>query len=164
MDLIKIYQHQKELDEEILKRKGIKEYPSQKIEIAYRVELGELAQEWKGFKYWKDNRGTVDRGKLIDELADCIAFSTSYEAKNDEISSYVIEFSQKELENFEKNKLKYEGTNDKLILKCLEDCFAWISVQCVIELGVALGFTLDEIEEAYHKKRKVNWERLNSGY
>ncbi|MED4886180.1 dUTP diphosphatase [Lysinibacillus fusiformis] len=33
-----------------------------------------------------------------------------------------------------------------------------------INLGIALGFTWEQVEEAYYAKNKVNHERQNAGY
>lgn len=56
MNIRKLLDEQKELDKEILKRAGIKEYPFRNIKLALLVELGELANEWQGFKHWKKNK------------------------------------------------------------------------------------------------------------
>ena len=33
-----------------------------------------------------------------------------------------------------------------------------------IGLGIALGYTLEELETAYWRKNKINWERIEGGY
>ena len=57
MELRKLFDMQKELDEKIVREKGLKDKDllSNKI-LALQVELGELANEWRGFKFWSNNR------------------------------------------------------------------------------------------------------------
>ena len=38
------------------------------------------------------------------------------------------------------------------------------TLSCVIALGLKLGYTLEELEKAYWKKNKINWERIEGGY
>ena len=33
-----------------------------------------------------------------------------------------------------------------------------------IALGLCLGFTLEQLEEAYYKKNKINWDRIANNY
>src|SRR5699024_6484098 len=58
MNLEKLFKMQKELDERILDR-----FPELRNEdlldkkiLALQVELGELAQKWRGFKFWSKNQ------------------------------------------------------------------------------------------------------------
>ena len=66
MNIKKMLEAQKKLDEANLKKAGIKEYPLEEVKTAYRVELGELLQEWKQFKFWKLSKGEIDREKLLE--------------------------------------------------------------------------------------------------
>ena len=86
MNIKKMLEAQKKLDEANLKKAGIEEYPIEEVKTAYRVELGELLQEWKEFKYWKLSKGEIDREELLEEWADCCHFALSLE--NEEIEDY----------------------------------------------------------------------------
>jgi len=58
MNLGKLFNMQKELDERILNRfpdLRNKDLLDKKI-LALQVELGELAQNWRGFKFWSENQ------------------------------------------------------------------------------------------------------------
>ena len=33
-----------------------------------------------------------------------------------------------------------------------------------LKLGLKLGYTLEELEQAYWKKNKINWERIKNHY
>jgi len=57
MDLVKLFEAQKELDERIVKEKGLEgvDLLPEKI-LALLTELGELSNEWRGFKFWSEDR------------------------------------------------------------------------------------------------------------
>src|SRR5690625_684916 len=57
MDLQKLFKAQRELDNRIVKEKELEgqDLLDKKI-LALLVELGELANEWRGFKFWSDNQ------------------------------------------------------------------------------------------------------------
>ena len=58
MNLEKLFQMQKELDDRILAEHPIQEGEDRlaKKILALLVELGELAQEWRGFKFWSKDQ------------------------------------------------------------------------------------------------------------
>lgn len=92
MNLTKLFEMQKVLDERINKEKGLEgqDLLPQKI-LALLVELGELANEWRGFKFWSkrqfptnlevhsiDKEGNVYyRNTLLEEYVDCLHFLLS---------------------------------------------------------------------------------------
>src|SRR5690554_1595018 len=57
MNLNKLFELQKELDQHIIREKGLQgqELLDKKI-LALQVELGELAQNWRGFKFWSEDQ------------------------------------------------------------------------------------------------------------
>src|SRR5690625_7690129 len=59
MNLSKLFPIQKKLDERIVKEKGLEgqDLLPEKI-LALQVELGELANEWRGFKFWSENQAS----------------------------------------------------------------------------------------------------------
>src|SRR5690606_16674705 len=100
MNLEKLFQMQKELDARILAEHPIQEGENRlaKKILALLVELGELANEWRGFKFWSEdqvprtrvlvNRTTDDIGfkyigpehiknPLLEEYVDCLHFLLS---------------------------------------------------------------------------------------
>ena len=145
---------QKELDAALFQKGGLKEYPARQIETAYRVELGEALQEWKSFKYWKKNKGIIDINKLLEELADCLHFALSLE---NEIKNCVFKkVTEEEFKCYDKYDLY------KIIDKCFN---IYRSVLYdTIALGLCLGFTLEQLEEVYYKKNKINWDRIANNY
>jgi len=57
MNLSKLFEAQAILDKRIVEEKGLEgqDLLDKKI-LALQVELGELANEWRGFKFWSENR------------------------------------------------------------------------------------------------------------
>ncbi len=57
MNLTKLFELQSKLDEHIIKEKGLEgaDLLSKKIR-ALQVELGQLAQNWRGFKFWSEKQ------------------------------------------------------------------------------------------------------------
>lgn len=164
MDIKKLLEMQADLDKEILKNAGIKEYPKDSIELALLVELGELANEVKSFKYWQKNKH-IDRTKILEEFADCLHFALSLE-------NHLIQMRRDILGKFAKyvNELKEASRELK---NNIDDAF--IETFCmvlqersiliaVIVLGLCLDISLDEMEEAYIKKNKENYRRQAEGY
>ena len=150
MNIKKMLKTQKELDAALFEKGGLKEYPIEQIKTAYRVELGEALQEWKSFKYWKKNKGIIDINKLLEELSDCLHFALSLE---NEIKNY----------NYEE-VFKYYDKYD--LYEIIDKCFTIYGTVLgdTIALGLKLGFTLDQLEEAYYKKNKINWDRIANNY
>ncbi|BAQ11330.1 hypothetical protein OXB_2859 [Bacillus sp. OxB-1] len=57
MELSKLFETQRRLDERIVKEKGLEGHGLLPMKIlALQVELGELANEWRGFKFWSEDR------------------------------------------------------------------------------------------------------------
>jgi len=158
---------QKKLDIRIFKNKGIKEYPFKNIKLALLVELGELCNEDKCFKYWKKHR-EIDRNKILDEFADCLHFALSLE-------NYYLDKGEKfKIDNYNfEDAVKYVKTNKQTLNDRVEgflyvynsmfDNTRYILVN-IVALGLLLGISLQEMEQAYYKKNKVNYKRQEEGY
>jgi dimeric dUTPase (all-alpha-NTP-PPase superfamily) len=160
LDIQKLLDMQKELDKTILDNAGIKEYPLENIKLALLVELGELANEWKGFKHWKKHK-EINREKLLEEFADCLSFALSLENELHETdNTEVIEvFNCAASQTY---------TNNELIIGLVEE-FNKISsgkdiLINVIAIGAVFRISSEEMERAYLAKNKVNYERQNNGY
>ena len=147
MNIKKMLEAQKELDKANMKKSGLNEYPLEMVQTAYRVELGELLQEWKQFKFWKINKGEIDREKMLEEWADCMHFALSL-------------FIQEEIEEDISEYCSYLETYE-----IIERCFnLYFVLENTLALGLKLGYTLEELEQAYWRKNKINWGRIEGGY
>ena len=193
MNLKEFYEMQKVLDERIER-----EHPRQEGEgrlskkiLALQVELGELANEWRGFKFWSDNQEPRTYGlklgktpkenryinPLLEEYVDCLHFilsiglelKTMYqeeklilnvqanEKKEVDITNQFHELFMNTTSLFDSTVDEYYDFEDTLnIYNELFETFEY--------LGEMLGFTWQQIEEAYFVKNKINHQRQESGY
>ena len=90
----------------------------------------------------------------LEEIADCLHFALSLE---NEIKNYNYkEVTEEEFKYYDKYDL-YE---------IIDKCFTIYGTVLgdTIALGLKLGFTLDQLEEAYYKKNKINWDRIANNY
>ena len=150
---------QKALDENILKEHGIKEYPLANMKIALITELGELMNEFPTrFKHWK--KTAVDnREKGLIEFVDCLHFALSLEAHFNNLV-----FNLDDIEEY--TNCSYEDIDFSLCeigTFLLEDDTLCL-LESLFNIANNLGFTWDEIYQAYKEKNQVNYERLANGY
>jgi len=206
MDLTKLFKAQKELDERIVKEKGLEgqDLLDKKI-LALQVELGELANEWRGFKFWSNDQDPRDwapnekdicescngepifienskivgqckncdgcgvhfHNPLLEEYVDCLHFILS-------IGLEIKEIQNKPVENFNYYSFKnpfgitqaFTDLMREFPLTVIDDEEGlYIRLFCeFIGLGEMLGFTWEEVEQAYLSKNKINHERQEQGY
>ncbi|MBD7984426.1 dUTP diphosphatase [Sporosarcina sp. Sa2YVA2] len=173
MNLNKLFETQRKLDEKIVKEKGLEgqDLLSMKI-LALQVELGELANEWRGFKFWSENReprtnipvtawGEPYKNPLLEEYVDCLHFILSIGM---EVGVYRFDYDSI-------NPIYKESDVTTQFLRAIDytiglrdDDYCLELLQTFIYLGEMLGFTWDEIETAYYAKNAINHERQESGY
>lgn len=215
MNLTKLFETQAKLDEHIMQ-----EHPELRGQnnldwklLALQVELGECANEWRGFKRWsKDQkprtwerdhcprckekgyfRGNppadkvkgkhslgnhwydcpdcagflvVDRNPLLEEYVDYLHFILSIGLElrvsfNSVYSSTPFIFGNDITKTF--THLLGDASIINSGFEETENEYS-IYVNHFIYLGEILGFTWDEVEDAYYSKNKVNHERQNAGY
>ena len=90
MNLQKLFDLQRQLDEHIEKehpRQDGEDRLAKKI-LALQVELGELANEWRGFKYWSNNQEPRTALTEIPSYAG-IPFFTDAKTRNPMLEEYV---------------------------------------------------------------------------
>lgn len=160
MNLNKLSETQKILDDRIVKEKCLEgqNLLDKKI-LALYTEIGELSNELpKDFKFWSNKKNNYERA--LKEYIDCVHFSLSIgiEFEYTDFDQTAI-YSDSILEQFNTffwsiaqfDYNRYESDYDFMIGN-------------LIGLGKMLGFTSDQIEQAYFDKNKENHERQNNGY
>ena len=160
MNLNLLFEKQKQLDEYIYKKNNVtaKEVFERKI-VALLVELGELANELKFFKYWKENIN-IDRQRAIEEYIDVIHFAIGLAVDLGINEHEYIETQPQDL-----NKLFIGITNLATVLSTSrEKEHAKTLINIVIALGYQLGLTEETVLAAYDEKNAINYERQNSNY
>lgn len=191
MDLTKLFETQAALDEHIML-----EHPELRGQnnldwklLALQVELGECANEWRGFKKWStdqkprtevltNNPDKTDKNKpwlmrnfLLEEYADVLSFVLSI---GNEMQESLDLFGYLLSEKY-KQEIRYAEMD---VCDQFRKLFRSISLldmhrnmvnfgevlADLMGLGKVLRFTTDQIEIAYYAKNKVNHERQESGY
>ncbi len=161
MNLNKIFGMQMLLDKAIMKAHGEKSIMriKEKRIVALLVELGEFANEYSAFKYWKKNK-TIDEAKLIEEFVDGIHFlSTMAIELNSAFNIEPIILNEDKsiqlLETFKEISSLSNDYSKKQIEKCLG-----------LYLGIAeqLNISENQIEDFYIVKNKTNFERIKNNY
>ena len=201
MNLEKLFEKQRELDERILDR-----FPELRNEnlldkkiLALQVELGELAQNWRGFKFWSEDQepnvvkyrctcGNIYKNNIRCNDCFCNGYGYSLEKINPLLEEYVdcLHFILSiglELNYGPFVIGKYKGPNvtrqfnfvyqdaSKLDIAISED---WTKEEIFDQydelvrgfngLGEMLGFTWEQIEQAYFEKNAENHRRQEVGY
>lgn len=161
MDLLHLYKMQEQLDRRICrehKLEGENLLPS-KI-LALQVELGELANESRCFKFWS-NKGASSRENILEEYVDCLHFilSIGLDSNMTEVHIKKLDNNNSLVEQFQNiftYIARFEGDQ---ILNNYEDLFNHFLL-----LGRKLNFTEEEIYKAYIEKNKINHRRQDQGY
>jgi len=206
MNLTKLFETQAALDEHIMQ-----EHPELRGQnnldwklLALQVELGECANEWRGFKKWSKDQeprvfvpnpddlceeckgeGYFDKHKelkdwifckncdgcgchfynpLLEEYVDCLHFILSIGLELDvdwKEMNWLMIVENDTTKRFQRvfskasELTEYQSFADERWGELFEEFY---------QLGKLLGFTWEQVEEAYYAKNKVNHERQNAGY
>lgn len=170
MNLSNLFAKQAELDAYIIKTKGLEGvYLLPNTILALQVELGECANEWRGFKHWSEDKQPRTE-KLLVEYVDCLHFILSIGLKihanewdleaggftafipYDDVTEHFTDMFGYiyGLRNIRNSEYEYENYKSTLEL--------------FIGLGEMLGFTWEQIEAAYNAKWEINKQRQENGY
>jgi dimeric dUTPase (all-alpha-NTP-PPase superfamily) len=161
MNLSKLFELQKELDERIREQHNLQGVSllSKKI-LALNVEIGELANETRCFKYWSDRKPS-DKNVILEEFVDCLHFILTIGLEKD-FSDVCIEFKSMDYSTTEAFVNLYIDVNDFLVCSTKDHYITLF--EDFLSLGENLGFTEEDMEEAYLAKNIINHKRQNEGY
>jgi len=162
MNWEELYSMQQSLDKHIESNHQLKNQDLfQEKYLALLVELGELANETRCFKFWS-NKSRNNNDIILEEYVDGLHFILSlglekgyrYTSRNLSELTRAAETEQFNIVfesciNFYKNVSK--ETYEQLFMNFLL-------------LGEVLGFSESDIQVAYYKKNEINFERQNKGY
>ncbi|ACT00268.1 dUTP diphosphatase [Paenibacillus sp. JDR-2] len=160
--LEQLYEMQKALDARIIKEKGLEGQDLlPDTVLALQVELGELANEWRGFKHWSTDRAPR-REKMLVEYVDCVHFFLSYALQEgipfEELQDTVITLEGETASVFI-DIITAVGLMEFDSGKFYE---AWYDFSALGTLR--LDFTWEQIVDAYMAKNKTNHDRQANGY
>lgn len=168
MNLQKLFEIQSELDALILAKQNLEKVNLKNMILAVITEIGEMSNEWGGFKDWKVNKQPKEG--LLDEIADVLSFilvignqlhhrgpliiypkgdSERNGLEYDDITSQILWLTSYFIRLWEYDEID-EGYRDVLTTFAI--------------LTEKLGFTWEQVEQAYLAKNQINHERQESGY
>jgi dimeric dUTPase (all-alpha-NTP-PPase superfamily) len=139
--------------------------------IALLVEIGEVANELKSFKYWKKDK-KIDLEKIQEELIDCLHFFLSL--ANCSQISFDKYFSPKIEKGLNVNKLLLTVFKITVRLnwpkegkareseKIYYHYYRWLSI--FERLCQQIDFNEKKLLEVYNRKNKINHQRQLENY
>ncbi|OYD58458.1 hypothetical protein CGZ90_00725 [Fictibacillus aquaticus] len=173
MNLKPLFEKQQELRDRI-NYQGADRF--EKLVLALLVEIGECANEWRGFKFWSTdqeprtfakttndpNGGFTIKNPLLEEYVDGLHFvlelGLEHEFDPDGLAIEELKFSsitRQFTALFQVDWDVYEEGQGGYYHEGLE---------LYIGLGEMLGFTWKQVEAAYMEKNAVNHKRQEDGY
>lgn len=163
MNYQQLFQMQKGLDSHIESNHGLKEADlfDRKI-LALLVELGELANETRCFKFWS-LKPSSPQDTVLEEFVDGIHFilSLGIECGFDGEKDFTVPVEKTVSVNGQ-FLFVYEAIGKFRASRSLTDYKELIEVY--LHLGEMLGFNSSQIEKAYIDKNEVNYKRQAEGY
>ena len=128
--------------------------------LALLVELGEFANTTRCFKFWS-NKGPDIKERVLDEAADCLHFYLSLmicdndgEIEGNWKKSFELidgKVGNKKLTNLFRKVIEIESENLS-------------SFKEFLNIIYGLGYRWSDLEDAYYKKLKVNYDRQDNNY
>jgi dimeric dUTPase (all-alpha-NTP-PPase superfamily) len=161
MNLQKLFKMQDALDKRIESEHTLAGIPLLRKKIlSLQVELGELANETRCFKFWSTKKPSSN-DVILEEYVDCIHFilSIGIEKNFEDITLNVKHIDDELSEQFLD---LYTNISDFVICSSLNN---YLNIfQNFLCLGENLGFSNEDIENAYLYKNNINHERQDNGY
>ncbi|WP_100373714.1 dUTP diphosphatase [Bacillus sp. FJAT-45037] len=162
MNVQLLFETQKRLNERILnEHKVVNHQLFVEQQLAFLVELGELANETRCFKYWS-TKGPSKKAIILEEYVDGLHFVLTLGLSlgwstlgNKNKSQDELSVTDQFLTIMKETLLLTENREEEQFHKL---CGSFLS------LGEKLGFSEAEIEKAYFEKNEVNHQRQDNGY
>lgn len=162
MNLNKLFSMQETLDKRIETEHNLQnENLLHKKVLALFVEIGELANETRCFKFWS-KKGPSAREVILEEYVDGLHFILSIG-----ITTGFMDISLSSCTNHNSDATDGFLRLNSLISNFLNSSTKENYVQlfnCFLNLGEVLGFSESDIEAAYICKNEINHERQDQGY
>jgi dimeric dUTPase (all-alpha-NTP-PPase superfamily) len=156
MNLTKLFDTQDVLDTRIIEERGLqgKFLLNERID-AFRVELHELENEVRHFKFWSNKK--MDRERSLEEYVDGLHFLLSIGNFLDERSPWIVTVKCESIPKQFRSLAKLSG------MMYDDNYYSQLFAE-YLGLGEMLGFTWEQIEEAYMDKNEVNHARQDNNY
>lgn len=156
-----LFEMQNILDNYIFKQHQlIREETIDRRILALLVEISELANETRCFKFWSC-KGANEKSKILEEYVDGIHFFLSLGMDIDVMPTYLsseevdTELSLLFLKVYEKVCVLQHSFTEKNYKEAF---------QIYLQIADSLSFTPEEIRQAYFEKNKINHKRQLENY
>ncbi len=161
MNIQQMFMMQKELDDFIEQTQNIQQDVFQEKGLALMVELAELANETRCFKFWS-TKGPSAREVILEEYVDSIHFILSLGLLKNytTIEKWPVIEEQRHLTA---TFIETQSAILAFIEQPTEDRYLAIW-QCYGLLAYNLGFTFEDVVRAYIEKNEENYNRQRTGY
>jgi dimeric dUTPase (all-alpha-NTP-PPase superfamily) len=163
MQLEELFNMQQALDQHIEEKHDLQEEDlfNRKV-LALLVELGELANETRCFKFWSV-KPSSEKSVVLEEFVDGVHFILSLGIVcGFEKRQYTVHTEPTALNVSEQFLFIYEKINDFKNSK--NDLDFKTLLEAYLQLGTLLGISYEEMEKAYFKKNEVNYQRQQNNY
>ena len=161
IELEELYLAQSKLDERIALEHHVTYQSTRERRImALIVEIGELANTTRCFKYWS-NKPMEDKNIVLDEYADGLHFFLSLgidintTKKIYHLTKHLPDLTSQFHLIYHNIDMFYKKQDEKSYIKAF---------QSFLNLLPLLGYRWKELKEAYDKKLQVNYDRQNNNY
>lgn len=155
-----LYQMQKNLDQYIKEKQqlSVESKVEEKV-LALLVELGELANETRCFKFWSTKQAS-EKNVILEEYVDGLHFllslgldldykyqPTDVKGLDSQVEAFLYVYQEVNTFRSESNNQNYQSLFKSYLM-----------------LGRTLGFVEEEWISSYYKKNEVNFDRQDQGY
>ncbi|MFG6148317.1 dUTP diphosphatase [Halobacillus sp. B23F22_1] len=154
------YDSQAQLDAHIVKKQNLENTSMVEDKLlALFVEVGELANETRCFKFWS-TKPSSDQSVVLEEYVDGLHFilslgldldlryrSRSFNYTTEKTEAFLDVFTSIEQFKHDKDNRSYQRMFENYLI-----------------LGQTLGITERDLQKAYEEKNKVNFQRQDQGY
>lgn len=163
MNLTKLFNMQKSLDRYIEEGNHLQHEDlfDRKI-LALLVEVGELANETRSFKFWS-KKGPSEKTVILEEYVDGLHFILSIGLEKGLEQEMELDSKGIEVDTVTGQFLEVFESIQQFRQKKSLDAYKELFLQ-YITLGDMLGFSMEEVEQAYFNKNEVNYKRQQEGY
>ncbi|MGE7758950.1 dUTP diphosphatase [Peribacillus sp. NPDC097895] len=162
MNIVKLMDMQAALDEHIQTKHDLaaENLIERKI-LALLVELGELANETRCFKFWS-LKGPSEKETILAEYVDGIHFILSLGIERGFVPEVPAALKSNQVDLTAQFTAIY-GYISEFRTQLTESSFQKVFTE-YLHLGELLGFSAEDVEKAYVSKNEVNYERQKQGY
>lgn len=166
MDFSTLFRMQGELDKHIEEKHSLQgESLLDRKLMAFHIELAELANETRCFKFWSE-KGPSPFSVILEEYVDGIHFllSVGLEFGYDDEKVYNLP-PVEEVDNITLVQSFYDVMDAVTELRKKGDRASYRNLfETYLLLGSRLQFTEEDIVKAYFEKNEVNFQRQKEGY